>query len=181
MGVTLTFAAALWGFAEATLFFIVPDVLLTVVALENRRRAMRACGAAVAGALAGGLLMYLWGSLDEAGARTVLDAVPAIGPGMTEAVRSSLAHRGVLAVFLGPLTGTPYKIYAVLSGGMGIGLPVFLLVSVPARGVRFFTLTLLASWASRGPLGKCSVAQKRMLLLGFWLAFYIGYFATHWA
>ncbi len=177
---TLTFAAALWGFAEATLFFIVPDILLTVVAVGDRRRAMRACGAAIAGALAGGLLMYLWGSRDQAGATAALDAVPAIGPAMIGQVRSGLATTGAMAILLGPLTGTPYKIFAVMSGGMGIGLPVFLLVSVPARGVRFFALTLLTSWASRGPLCRWSLAQNRVLVLGFWLAFYVGYFAMHW-
>ena len=41
---TTVLAAALLGFAEATLFFIVPDVLLTVIALRDndalRRRAL---------------------------------------------------------------------------------------------------------------------------------------------
>ena len=46
--------AALWGFAESTLFFIVPDVLLTWLALSLPRRALRACYWALGGALAGG-------------------------------------------------------------------------------------------------------------------------------
>ena len=40
--------AALWGFSEATLFFIVPDVFLTVIVLRDRRAALLCCGAAVA-------------------------------------------------------------------------------------------------------------------------------------
>jgi len=43
--------AALWGLAEATLFFIVPDVFLSLVALRDRRAALVACGWAIPGHL----------------------------------------------------------------------------------------------------------------------------------
>lgn len=178
---TLTFTAVLWGFAEATLFFVVPDVLLTFIAVQDRRRALLACGGAVAGALAGGVLMYLWGSIDPRGALTVLDAVPAIGPAMIEEVRASLERAGATAIFLGPLTGTPYKIYAVMTGSMGTSLPLFLLVSLPARSLRFVALTLVTAWASRQhPFRRWSVTRKRLLLSVLWLVFYIGYLAAHW-
>ena len=169
--------AAMWGFSEATLFFIVPDVFLTVVALRDRRTALRGCGAAVAGALAGGLLLYLWGRADPSGATSALLAVPAIGQAMIQDVRSDLASRGLAALFLGPLKGTPYKIYAVASGDMGIGLPLFLLVSVPARGIRFLIVTLTVSWASGGPLASWPLGRKRVLAIALWTMFYAVYFA----
>ena len=169
--------AALWGFSEATLFFIVPDVFLTVVALRDRRAALLCCGTAVAGALAGGLLLYRWGKADPSGAASALLAVPAIGQGMIQDVRNSLASRGLVALFLGPLKGTPYKIYAVASGEMGVSLPLFLLVSIPARGVRFLAVTLAASWASRGPLASWPLARKRALAVALWTVFYAAYFA----
>jgi membrane protein YqaA with SNARE-associated domain len=51
-------AAALWGFAEATLFFIVPDVLLSIIAVRRGRRpAWIAMAWTIAGAIAGGALM----------------------------------------------------------------------------------------------------------------------------
>jgi membrane protein YqaA with SNARE-associated domain len=169
--------AALWGFGEATLFFIVPDVFLTVVALRDRRAALLCCGAAIAGALAGGLLLYRWGQADPAGATSALLAVPAIGQGMIQDVRSSLASQGFVALFLGPLKGTPYKIYAVASGDIGLSLPAFLLVSIPARGVRFLVMTLAASRASRGPLASWPLARKRVLTIALWTVFYTAYFA----
>src|SRR5437667_439728 len=43
----------LWGFAEATLFFIVPDVLLGAVALFAPRAAPRLLAFTLAGALVG--------------------------------------------------------------------------------------------------------------------------------
>ena len=48
----LRVAVAVWGFAEATLFFIVPDVLLSYVALKNLRAALLTCFIATGGALA---------------------------------------------------------------------------------------------------------------------------------
>ena len=46
--------AAIWGAAEATLFFIVPDVFLSWLALSDRRQALIACLYALLGALVGG-------------------------------------------------------------------------------------------------------------------------------
>lgn len=175
--VTVALIAALWGFGEATLFFIVPDVFLTVVALRDRHAALLACGAAVIGALAGGLLLYRWGRADPSGATSALLAVPAIGPGMIQDVRSGLASNGLVALFLGPLKGTPYKIYAVVSGESGLSLPLFLLVSIPARGVRFIGMTLAASWVSHGPLSSWPLRRKRALAIGAWTVFYAVYFA----
>ena len=71
----MPFAAAFaWGFAEATLFFVVPDVWLTLIAVRRGLRpALVACGWALAGALAGGLAMYAWGAFDTATAREALE------------------------------------------------------------------------------------------------------------
>lgn len=174
---TTAVIAAVWGFGEATLFFIVPDVFLTVVALRDRRAALLACGAAVVGALAGGLLLYRWGRADLSGATSALLAVPAISQEMIQDVRNGLASDGLVALFLGPIKGTPYKIYAVVSGDAGLSLPLFLLVSIPARGVRFLLMALAASWVSRGPLAAWPLARKRVLAIALWAVFYAGYFA----
>jgi membrane protein YqaA with SNARE-associated domain len=170
--------AALWGFAEATLFFIVPDVFLTVVALRDRRAGFRGCAAAIVGALAGGLLMYLWGSTDPASADAAVGGVPGISHRMAAQVRSSLLSTGLLSLFLGPLTGTPYKIYAVTSGALGLSLPLFLLISIPARGARFLIVTLAASWASHHPLAAWSLGRKRAVAVALWIVFYAVYFAV---
>lgn len=179
MGLSLILLALVWGFAEATLFFVVPDVLLTFMALENRRRALVACGAAVAGAVAGGYLMYSLGRANADAANALLDAVPAISPSMIARVQSGLASSGPLALFLGPLTGTPYKIYAAQSGALGLGLPEFLLISVPARGLRFALLVLGTFWASTGRLSAWSLRKKRLVLALLWVVFYAAYFAAH--
>jgi hypothetical protein len=58
----VTLLAAAWGLAEATLFFLVPDILITWVALTSLRRALLSSLWVLAGALAGGCLMHLSGA-----------------------------------------------------------------------------------------------------------------------
>src|SRR4051812_21124803 len=67
-----------WGIAEASFFFIVPDVLLTLIACRALKPALKATLAALAGALIGGVLMYALGMRSPDEATAFLDYVPAI-------------------------------------------------------------------------------------------------------
>jgi membrane protein YqaA with SNARE-associated domain len=169
--------AFVWGFAEATLFFIIPDVLLSAIALRRRRLAYIACGWAVAGALLGGGLMHLWGASDARAARRALDRVPAVSSAMLERVAAEQERHGLIALLWGPARGTPYKIYAVESGAAGDSLAAFLLVSVPARLVRFLLASAIAAAIAHRLF---PAARPRTLHAGWalvWLAVYATYFA----
>ncbi|HEY9541633.1 MAG TPA: hypothetical protein VIR05_08360, partial [Luteimonas sp.] len=72
----------LWGFAEATVFFVVPDVWISRRALSSWRAALRGCGFALAGALVGGVLLYFAGRHHEAALLALFERLPAIGPGL---------------------------------------------------------------------------------------------------
>ena len=172
----LRLSALAWGLAEATLFFIVPDVLLSAVALRGRALALRLCLWTLTGALAGGTLMYLWGSHSIDAASQALIRVPAISQSMLENVAAALQQAGVLATFLGALTGTPYKIYAALAPEAGISLAAFMAISIPARLIRFVLIALAAAWIARRWFGNWSHRQRLLLLLGIWTVFYIAYF-----
>jgi membrane protein YqaA with SNARE-associated domain len=177
--VGLNAVALLWGFAEATLFFIVPDVWLSVIAVgRGRRAALRAMGWAIAGALLGGALMHVWGAWDPDRAAAALDRVPAISPEMIAGVRDDLERQGAAALVIGGLTGVPYKIYAVLAQATGPHLPLFLLVTVPARALRFVLVVLIADGINR-PLARRLTLPQRYGVLGLaWLAFYAFYFTV---
>ena len=93
-----------WGFAEATLFFVVPDVWIGLLALFSWRAGLRAVAWAVMGALLGGALMYGVGAqLPPDRSARLLDAVPAISPGMIERVEEEMRERGPASMLLGPL------------------------------------------------------------------------------
>jgi membrane protein YqaA with SNARE-associated domain len=170
--------AALWGFAEATLFFIVPDVLLSWLALRDRRTALVACGFALGGALAGGLLMYAWGAAGPAAAVQAVEQVPAIGADMLARVRGELAQQGAWATLFGPISGTPYKTYAIQAHGAGVSVWAFALVSVPARGLRFVLVALLAEFVARRAFPRLGLHARRMVLAAVWIAFYAFYFTV---
>lgn len=173
----LNIIAALWGIAESTLFFIVPDVLLSWIALKNTKRACMSCFWALAGALAGGSLMYLWGIKNPGKALSVLDYIPAISLNMIQDVHSDLEKTGIWTMLTGPLYGIPYKIYAVQSANMGINYVIFILISVPARLVRFIIVTLIFGYVSQDLPKSWTITTKKILHIIVWSVFYLIYFA----
>lgn len=171
--------AGLWGFAEATVFFLVPDVYLSRVALAAPRRALWACGWALAGALLGGALMLGWGASAPRSAEIGLDLVPGISADDVDGVQRQLQDGGIATVFLGPLTGTPYKIYAVEAAIADMSPLSFLAVSIPARLIRFVLVTLLAIGIVRLPRVRETTLRTRYLIhAAAWGAFYILYFSV---
>jgi len=170
-----------WGFAEATLFFVVPDVWIGLLALFSWRAGLRAVVWAVIGALAGGALMYGVGAqLDRDISARLLDAVPAISLGMVERVEEEMREHGPSSMLLGPLRGTPYKIYARTAGVQEQPLSTVLLWTIPARGARFVLIAAVSAlygWLVR------RITSRTGLLLGpyllAWTLFYVGYFWTY--
>src|SRR3546814_21022897 len=69
----------LWGFAEATVFFVVPDVWISRRALSSWRAALRGCGFALAGALVGGGLLSFAGRHHAAALLALFERLPEIG------------------------------------------------------------------------------------------------------
>lgn len=167
--------AALWGFAEATVFFIVPDVFLSALGLRRLRIGLVACLFALAGALIGGVVMYEWALRDARGSFAVVEAVPAVSSEMLERVHRSLAEKGVSAILAGPLFGIPYKAYAIQAAAIGIGLGSFLLVSIPARLFRFLAVTLLCGWIGDRLMSAWTFRRKLAILLTCWVVFYAFY------
>lgn len=168
--------AFFWGLAEGTVFFLLPDTLLTASALGSFRKALRHCLWALAGALAAGALLHAHARRDPTAARSLVLKVPFVRPAMIDAVDAAYARRGPAAVLTGPLRGIPYKVYAVRAPAQGVGLGAFLLASVPARLVRFVLMAALAAGVSRA-LGLSRRRVAWALWAGLWAAGYGFYWA----
>ena len=178
IGLRATAAACLlWGFAEATLFFVVPDVLLTWVALRSLRRALLGCVLALLGALAGGALMYRWASLDRPAALAAVDRVPFVPAATLGGVHDQLARQGAVAVVAGAWMGRPYKLYAVEAPGAGMSAGELLAVTVPARLLRFAALSLLAHLVGRALLARWGWR----VTLAVWAAVWTVNYGLYWA
>jgi len=171
--------AFLWGLAEATVFFIVPDVYLGFVALLAPRRSVRALAWTVAGALVGGSILYWFGASNPHAATSMLAHIPLIDPVMIAEVGRQTEADGAIAVMKGPLSGIPYKIFAAQAGSIGVSFFQFLILSIPGRLERMLPVVLACALAGR--VGKDLVRQKTPLVLGaylgMWALIYLGYVA----
>jgi len=173
--------ALCWGFAEATFFFVVPDVWIGLLTLFSWRVGLRAVCSAVMGALLGGAVMYRAGAqLDRDRSARLLAAVPAISPAMVEQVEEEMREHGPASMVLGPLRGTPYKIYARTAGIQQRALGAVLLWTIPARSARFVLVAAVAGLY--GWLVRRITPRKRWLLgpyLLVWAMFYVRYFRAY--
>lgn len=162
-----------WGFAEATLFFVIPDVLLTYVAVRHGfARAGRAAAWATAGAVAGGLLMWCWGK----GAVPAMLALPAIDDALVAAARTGVAGEGSAALVGGAFQGVPYKLYAAAAGELGadpVGLAAW---TVVGRMNRFLVAITVAAGVAR----LLAVRLPERAITALWAAFWVAVYASYW-
>ncbi len=135
--------AGVWGMAEAVLWFVVPDVFLTWVAMRRGvRPALGLSLVAVVGAIGGGLLVYGWGAtMPETGA-AAMAALPGIDETMVEEVTREVAAAGNVALLSGPRHAQPYKLYALAAGDLGTSAVTLALWTVPGRAFRFLISSL---------------------------------------
>lgn len=167
----------LWGFAEATVFFVVPDVWISRRALSSWPAALRSCGFALTGAVAGGVLLYFVGQQHEAALLGLFERLPAIGPGLVARVQAQLQDLGGPGLLVGGFSGAPYKLYAVQAASAGLGLPLFIACSIVARGARFLVVALLAHGIARWATPRLGAVVVRRIWWIAWVAFY----ALYWA
>ena len=66
-------------------------------------------------------------------AAAIEPSMPAVSSGMIQQVADQLADRGLSALFIGPMTGVPYKIYAVQAGQTAVNPALFLLITLPGE------------------------------------------------
>jgi len=170
-------AAFLWGLAEATFFFIIPDVFLSFVAMLDWPSTWKHIVAALAGALLGGALLFHWAQADPEAAHAAIARVPFITPGMFAKVNSGLDTMGLLAVLTGSVSGVPYKLYAVEAPRVATQF-AFLLATPPTRAVRF-TLVWMIFGAAAGWLRKKYTLSTRKLAYIHGVVWIVSY-AFYW-
>jgi hypothetical protein len=170
--------AFVWGLAEATLFFIVPDVLLSFVGLKHGpREAVVTSLCAALGAGLGGAFMFVWSVQAPDSARQAVLAVPAISEAMAARAAEAMADNWFIATLLGPLTSTPFKLYAILAPHAGAGLAAFTLAGVAARLPRFLIVSIGTALIGRFLTPRVGPRTQTWLFAGAWLLFYAVFFA----
>lgn len=173
----IIFAVAFfWAFLEATVFFIVPDVFLSLVGIGRLKKSLIACVIAALGAVLGGALLYLFAAVHFDEISKFYNHIPAISPHLQQTVESQLKLNGIWAVFFGPIQGIPFKLYILYAAELKLPLWVLLVVSFPARLIRFVLVTLAVHWISKSLLRFMPLRLVYALTVILWCLFYGFYF-----
>src|SRR5256712_2757723 len=131
-------ASGVWGYAEATRFYIVPDVLIGWVALHGTRPRVWTALAATPGAVLGGAAVHR----DAAAQHARLCEIPGISSAMLDDAAERFARHGRVAVVRAPPAGIPYKGSAAQSALHGRPLEELVLWTPPARLWRFLLIAV---------------------------------------
>ena len=155
---TLAWAAhphALWvlalvSFTESSFFPIPPDILLIPMILAAPHRAWLIAGVCTLASVLGGLAGYAIGyfAMETLGEPILTALGKADG---FDAFTERYNEWGAWAVLVAGVTPFPYKVITIMSGATALSLPVFVISSVIARGLRFFIVAGLL-WAFGAPV-----------------------------
>lgn len=152
-----------WGFAEGSLFFLVPDILLTISAAHAPMRSLRHMMFVIAGSIVAGLCLFACAMHWPAESASLIDHVPFVPASMFDRVSSDYEAHGAFALVTGPTSGIPYKVYAVLAPAH-VDVFSFTAWSVPARAER-----LLITWAQFAVLGWIVRRYSKRPVVLYWL------------
>jgi membrane protein YqaA with SNARE-associated domain len=168
-------ALAIVSFAESSFFPIPPDVLLIPLIIARPHRAFMIAGICLVSSVLGGLFGYFIGAqLFDSVAKPLLDFYGKADA--AEQFNAQFRDLGAWAVLIAGVTPFPFKVITIMSGWTGLSLPVFIVSSVIARGLRFFIVAALL-WKFGAPIR--DFIEKRLglmftlfvvLLLGGFLA-----------
>ena len=165
---------AAWGFGEAILVPLVPDLLLLPLVAAAPRRAARLMGWTLLGALLGSLVLSAITLSDPAAGRGIVLGVPGIRPDTIESAEVAVAGGDPLSmVHLGP--GTPLKVYTVAwwAGEEATGTPIGYVAGVVAnRLVRIGTAVVL--FALIGLLAPGWIRRHERRALAAYVVFWLG-------
>ncbi|HMO08470.1 MAG TPA: YqaA family protein [Paracoccaceae bacterium] len=171
---------ALWwlaavAFIESSVFPIPPDVLMIPMIIAAPRRAFVIAGVATVASVLGGLFGYWIGAVlyDSVG----LPVLEFYGKtGNFETFARTYNDWGAWAVLIAGVTPFPYKVVTILSGSTGLSLPVFVVASVAARGLRFFLVAALL-WKFGAPI-RDFIERRLGLMFTVFVLLLVGGFAV---
>jgi membrane protein YqaA with SNARE-associated domain len=168
-------ALAFIAFIESSVFPIPPDILMIPMIIAAPSRAFLIAFVAMTSSVLGGLFGYFigWGLFDTVG-RPVLEFY---GKGeAVEEFNTRFNEWGAWAVLIAGVTPFPYKVITIMSGWTGLSLPVFVISSIFARGLRFFVVAGLL-WKF-GPPIRTFIEKRLGLMFTLFCVLLIGGFAA---
>lgn len=162
------------SFAESSFFPIPPDILLIPMVIAQRARAFAYATLCTVTSVLGGAAGYAIGAfLFVQMAEPILTFYGYMDK--FETFRGNFNEYGAWIVFIAGVTPFPYKVITIASGATGLSLPVFMLASVLARGLRFFAVAGLLYLF--GPPIRTFIEQRLGLVFSVFMVGLVGGFA----
>lgn len=167
----LAFIAAI----ESSVFPIPPDVLLIPMVLASRAKALWYALVATISSVLGGLIGYALGALlFEAVAGPILSFYGYLE--QFDRFADYYNSWGAWAVLIAGVTPFPFKVITIASGATKLSLPVFIVASIVARGIRFFVVAGLLYFF--GPPIRDFIEARLALMFTLFIALLVGGFVV---
>lgn len=163
------------SFVESSVFPIPPDVLLIPMVIADRLKAWWYALLCTVTSVLGGLLGFAIGALlFDAVAQPILEFY-----GYADKF-DSFAGRynewGAWIVFIAGVTPFPFKVITIASGATGLSLPIFIVASIIARGLRFFVVAALLYFL--GPPIRAFIERRLGLVFSIFVVSLVGGFVV---
>jgi membrane protein YqaA with SNARE-associated domain len=167
---------AVWAWAEAVMFPVVPDVVLLPLIAAAPRATPRLVLALFAGALVGSAILAAWVLADPGRVASLLASLPGMDATTLPAVETEVASRGVAAfAAFGP--GVPLKVYStawMVDGGSPVVLAVAVLVNRITRIGPGLLIAAAIGWFAPAALRRYERLATVAYALG-WIGLYLVY------
>ena len=163
------------SFVESSVFPIPPDVLLIPMVIAERLKAWWYALICTVTSVLGGLLGYAIGALlfNEV-AQPILEFYGYAGKFDTFAAQYN--DWGAWIVFIAGVTPFPFKVITIASGATALNLPIFILASIVARGLRFFVVAALLYYL--GPPIRAFIERRLGLVFSIFVVSLVGGFVV---
>ena len=136
------------SFLESSFFLIPPDVMIAPMAIAKKNDFIKIFLIATIFSVIGGILGYILGAYFFNFAINIVEfynyeeTVINLKSALTQ---GDGFYTWLAILFLAGFTPLPYKIFTIVSGLIGFNFPIFILISLISRGLRFFIVSYLSS------------------------------------
>ncbi len=139
---------AIVSFLESSFFPIPPDVMIAPMVIAKKNDFIKIFLIATIFSVIGGILGYILGAYFFNFAMNIVEfynyeeTVINLKSALTQ---GDGFYTWLAILFLAGFTPLPYKIFTIVSGLIGFNFPIFILISLISRGLRFFIVSYLSS------------------------------------
>jgi len=122
-----------WAAAEAFIWFVLPEFLLFLVIFLKVRHKFDLLKYDLIGTAIGTVIGIMWHA-----PASFLTQLPFVYQGMLDKVNGWFTDWGIWGLFFQPFSGVPYKVFNHLAYDYGFFIPLFIIVAIAARMIRYF-------------------------------------------